>query len=1246
MIFWSGIFRSLFVPLELQKLFAISQLKSFLDRKYGLLLPLTPFLFSCPMRFCDLSSSILNSCFITLLVFLPFSSIESQNFPPQTKSFLPKDHEFDSQVLCSELLPKGRIAFGALGQLMVHDGEGFHYFRVGFNVFSMDSDPKGRLYVGGESEFGVMKPDSSGTLTYRSFLDLLPDSLRNFRRTWNTYAVPGEGVYFNVNERIYHYQGDSIEVIRPEDRFLLMHRSGKELFVQDKGQGLFRIREGEKELLLGTASLGAKEHVHGILPAHPSSEDKDGENDPSDQIIMTINGGFYRYDPQKGEMSDFPADPALRKALEPVTDAEPYTAAALDPKKNPYRAAYAVGTRLEGVFLLSPEGEILVQIGPEEGLPAALVWDLLPNEQGDLWVSTNKGIALSRTGSAFTLIEEGDRFQGGVNHIESLPVQPLSIRSGEDQIPVERSQTRNALFLATGQGTWVRNDMDGDLMRVEGTEGQCTELLPFTMKGASSKNGTHGVLVANSRQGVHFLAPAPNRASAWRPTLVSSRNVVSLDRFPLPGQGDEEGVVGGGPRGIYFFAPGQGQESDGEWRTLLSIEDEFPEPIYHVAWGSRERSEDTLTIWGGMSSQGVVRIRVAPAFDDYSVTRFDQADGLPSGSIRPFPDPKEEGLVFGTDSGLYRFEEGRFVPDERFGHFFYETGNQIFRMESASEGELWVIDETEGGVKHFIPENGSYRIDSISFREMELRSARSILPERDRVWIGGDQGLASYFPDLQKDRDREWHCHIRKVLGPEDSLLFGGFYGESADPPDGRNEKIPVLEPVDEQPEGMRPTLPYSQNRLKFFFAAPFSTRQEAVEYSFKLEGFDTSWSRWTMEAKKEYTNLPEGDHRFEVKARNVFLNESRTASYEFTVLPPWYRTWTAYGIYTIGAFGSLWLLLWFNSKRLIAKQERLERVVEERTEEVREKNLELEEEKRMVEEAHREITESIDYASKIQDAVLQPEEGDHSRESGHFIFFKPKAKVSGDLYWVKEHQGHLYVAAVDCTGHGVPGAFMSILGISQLNEILNTKELLSAGDVLTRLRDRVVRELKGGEPEGGPQEGMVAALVRISLEEERKEEEDERVRVQFAGARRPLCVVRRGIGTEHIGAREDGHPMSKEKLEYRIRPFKNSDDGIEVRGDDSSVGFDEKAEGDLSTVELDLQSADMLYLFSNGYADQFGGPKGKKYRYGPFKQFLVSIHEKALEAQKEELERDFEAWKEESQQEQIDDVLVIGVRV
>jgi hypothetical protein len=218
----------------------------------------------------------------------------------------------------------------------------------------------------------------------------------------------------------------------------------------------------------------------------------------------------------------------------------------------------------------------------------------------------------------------------------------------------------------------------------------------------------------------------------------------------------------------------------------------------------------------------------------------------------------------------------------------------------------------------------------------------------------------------------------------------------------------------------------------------------------------------------------------------------------------------------------------------------------------------------------HREVHQSLNYAQKIQNAILQPAEEASSRAPSYFTLFRPIGQVSGDFYWAKEHQEHLYLAAVDCTGHGIPGAFLSMLGISLLNDILIDKEEAPLpGEILDQLRTRILRELKGGNPKCGMNDGMDASLIKIPLEKE----EGEPIRVQFAGAHNSLYVIRDRIALEKNWLLDD----PAEEHDEKISPFTHSSNGIMVKGDPQPVGYFKDAKESFSSVHLKLEPGDML---------------------------------------------------------------------
>jgi len=256
------------------------------------------------------------------------------------------------------------------------------------------------------------------------------------------------------------------------------------------------------------------------------------------------------------------------------------------------------------------------------------------------------------------------------------------------------------------------------------------------------------------------------------------------------------------------------------------------------------------------------------------------------------------------------------------------------------------------------------------------------------------------------------------------------------------------------------------------------------------------------------------------------------------------------------------------------------------------------------LEAEQRKITESITYASKIQAAVLPPHELIRQYLPDHFIFFLPRDIVSGDFYWFSVNRNRVYFAAVDCTGHGVPGAFMSMLGFTMLNQIVSTNEDLTAAEILNRLREDVKEALHQKGTMNEPHDGMDLALCVLDTEE---------FSLQFSGARNPLYLIRHGELIQYSG---DLMPIGHAgKLESR--PFTNH--------------------------LIQLQKDDMVYVFSDGYTDQFGGESGQKFKRSLFKKTLLSIHEEPLDVQERLLKETLDTWK--LNYEQVDDILVLGIR-
>lgn len=279
--------------------------------------------------------------------------------------------------------------------------------------------------------------------------------------------------------------------------------------------------------------------------------------------------------------------------------------------------------------------------------------------------------------------------------------------------------------------------------------------------------------------------------------------------------------------------------------------------------------------------------------------------------------------------------------------------------------------------------------------------------------------------------------------------------------------------------------------------------------------------------------------------------------------------------------------------------------LVENLEDKVKERTTEVVKQKEIIEETNKHITDSIKYAKRIQEAFLPSEQSITEHLKNAFILYKPKDIVSGDFYWIERKGNKILFAVVDCTGHGVPGAFMSIIGFNGLNQIVNEYNYTRPADILTHLNKSISNTLRQHVEDSKIRDGMDVAICSIDLENNK---------LEFAGAFSPLFILR---NNEVLKFKGDKHPIG------------------------NFVGVEEY---EFTNNEIDLLPEDKIYIFSDGFVDQFGGPNGKKLKYNYFRQLLLDNHKKPMPEQKEKINEFFEAWR--TGFEQIDDVCIIGVAV
>jgi serine phosphatase RsbU (regulator of sigma subunit) len=456
--------------------------------------------------------------------------------------------------------------------------------------------------------------------------------------------------------------------------------------------------------------------------------------------------------------------------------------------------------------------------------------------------------------------------------------------------------------------------------------------------------------------------------------------------------------------------------------------------------------------------------------------------------------------------------------------------------------------------------------------------------------------------------------------------------------------------------------LSYDNNSFQIVFSSITSINDFKPQFSFMLEGYDEDWSEYSFDNQVDYKKVPNGTYIFKVKSRDAYGNISDVKSIKIIIASPWYKTVWAYILYVVLLILLIILIVRIYSYRLKKENIKLEKIIEERTQEIRNQKTEIEKHRDVILEQKHEIEDSIHYAKRIQHAVL-PDlsvigSNQLSKSAIHkidyFILFRPKDIVSGDFYWVTEINNLRIYTVADCTGHGVPGAFMSMLGISFLNEIVRKKEIVQANLILNELRKSIIEALKQTGESGTQKDGMDMSLVIINdklliensndipnvvVERSRNASEESlpittdssslrslgmagKYQAQWAGANNPLWIIR-----DNKSEKSSQEPWVLE----------------EIKPDKMPIAIHDHME-DFTLHHFEIKIGDCIYMMSDGYEDQFGGPKGKKFMSKNLKQLLLDNVNLSMTEQNQILEKTLLDWIGNG--EQIDDITLMGIRL
>ncbi len=537
----------------------------------------------------------------------------------------------------------------------------------------------------------------------------------------------------------------------------------------------------------------------------------------------------------------------------------------------------------------------------------------------------------------------------------------------------------------------------------------------------------------------------------------------------------------------------------------------------------------------------------------------------------------------GTSSGLNRYDRAR----GKFKYYLKKDGlpnETIYEILIDKNDNLW-MSTNRGIVELVTRENRFVAYDKgDGLQGLEFDNGASYKSKDGEFFFGGVNGLNSFYPDsiYNNDFPPKINFNYYTVISTKNPKINRTIFNHKTDRTALQENDTIVLR--------------YTDKSLTIFFSALEFTNPQKNQYKYFLKGQDKDWTDNGNKNFAIFTNLNQGTYTFKIKGSNNDYVWSKEKSITIIVYPPLYKTIWAYLIYFVLLSGII-LFFFRNRTNKLRMDNQLLRAQQTASMEIAKQREELQ-------IKNKNIMDSINYAKRIQRGMMPTEYLLKHFFPQSFLFYRPRDVVSGDFYWFTEKNNKFFIATVDCTGHGVPGAFMSIIGINLLNNIIIDKNIENPGEILNLMNQGLYDNLNKEVDDITLRDGMDMSVCVIHNNSHK---------VEFSGAMNGLFLIRNNKLIEVIANRFSiGSLEPNERVFYETHTF------------DSYLG-------------------DMLYLFSDGFVDQFGGPKGKKYKIHRFRKLIMNIHGKSAEEQEKILDREFTDWK--GTLEQVDDITIIGLR-
>ena len=743
-----------------------------------------------------------------------------------------------------------------------------------------------------KSIFRSLAVDSNNLVyagSYNEFGVFIPDSLGGYQYRSLSKKLPdslqkmrdiwkthctSHGVYFVTTSKIYRYHNDSLTVV-PNDVYQLFGFDIDDVvWFIDAQNGLAKIENGKVSVVPGTEMFANRRK--GIVNMVKGRDDK--------LWVITQKDGLFKMDPQTYEIKPVNIPGLLKDYLE---ENEIYTAVRIDEER------MALGTIRGGVIIINERGELLRIINSSRGLKTGSVYGLYADRFKNLWVLGSNGIAQVYTGFPIHVYDENQDLDGYVTSV---------------------AQYKGNTYISTLEGLYylkpyVLESLNDKHMAIP---------IESVKQSCWSFSKIQGKLFVNTIEGIYQIT-----GEKAKPVL-EDRFVFTLKESEIfPGK-----VLIGLRQGLLIADFKINPSGEAVFKNIYNVEEVNSRILEMI---------ETLPnrIWLGTHTEGLQLLEFSGnGLKNHTLTRFGQENGLPKSKNNVVPYLFRDELIVASSRGIYRPVD--LNPDKTSGmQFRYDTSiNPLFEVDSVKIDIIipmtdtsYIIDSDEIGLLYLGEE--VQKFDATPFKRFKKEISNIVYePDLHLLSLGSPDAVYIYPFNLDNDFAHSFKPCIRKVTINNDSVIFVGNY----------TDKDTLAAIYTSQTRDFTPEIKYSHNRIAIQYAPTYYTDVSDIHYQYKIEGFDEEYSSWVNKTEAIYTNIPEGDYVFKVRAKNVYDTVSAEATYRFSVLPPWYRTvwaYIGYGILVIVVFILVMRLYAFALKR---QNKRLEGMVKVRTAALRER--------------------------------------------------------------------------------------------------------------------------------------------------------------------------------------------------------------------------------------------------------------------------------------------------------------------